>query len=56
MLLPKYWFRRLRLRRALTNYPVYDPPHKSEERILSEDKALANFKYFMDVRQARVAF
>lgn len=54
MLLPKYWFRQQRLRRALHDYPIYDPPHKAEERVLPDDKARENFQYFMDVRQERV--
>jgi hypothetical protein len=56
MLLPKYWLRQRRLRRALVDYPIYDPPYKSEERTLPEEKALANFEYFLSVRQARVRF
>lgn len=36
------------------NYPIYDPPHKVEERRLPKEQALQNFQYFMDVRQRRV--
>lgn len=56
MLLPKYWLRRRRLQRALANYPVYTAPHRTEERILSKEKALENFQYFLDVRIDRVLF
>ncbi|MBN3792228.1 hypothetical protein [Burkholderia sp. Ac-20353] len=43
------------LRRALRDYPVYDPPHKVEERLLSKEQARENFDYFMSVRVQRVA-
>ncbi len=56
MLLPQYWLRRERLKRALVNYPMYDPPHKVEDRVLPREKALENFQYFLDVRQERVRF
>ena len=29
------WLRKRRLERALREYPLYDPPHKVEERLLS---------------------
>lgn len=45
-----------RLRRALEAYPLYDPPHKVEERLLSEELAVENFHYFMGVRLDRVAY
>jgi hypothetical protein len=56
MLLPHMQLRKLWLRRALRDYPLYDPPHKVEERLLSRDKATENFDYFMRVRQERRAF
>ena len=56
MLLPKYWLRQQKLQRALADYPIYDPPHKVEERLLPKEKALENFQYFLDVRQERVRF
>lgn len=56
MLRPRYWLREPKLRRALVDYPVYDPPHKSEERVLPEDKARENFQYFLDVRLERLDF
>jgi hypothetical protein len=56
MLLPQYRLRQQRLQRALANYPIYDPPHKAEERILQRDQALENFEYFLDVRQERVRY
>jgi hypothetical protein len=56
MLLPQMWLRKQWLRRALRDYPLYDPPHKLEERLLSREKATENFDYFMRVRQERVAY
>lgn len=56
MLLPQMWLRRRWLRRALRDYPLYDPPHKVEERLLSKEKAAENFDYFMRVRQQRLAY
>ena len=56
MLLPQMWLRRVWLRRALRDYPLYDPPHKVEERLLSKEEALENFDYFMRVRQQRLAY
>lgn len=56
MLLPQMWLRRRRLQHALSEYPLYDPPHKIEERLLSREKAAENFDYFMRVRQQRVAY
>ncbi len=56
MLLPQVWLRRLWLRHALRNYPIYDPPHKIEERLLSREQAAENFDYFMGVRQQRAAY
>jgi hypothetical protein len=56
MLLPQYWLRQQRLQRALRDYPMYDPPHKFEERLLPKEKALENFQYFKDVRLERVSF
>jgi hypothetical protein len=56
MLLPQIWLRRSRLRRALRDYPLYDPPHKVEERLLSKEKAAENFDYFMRVRHQRLVY
>jgi hypothetical protein len=56
MLLPQVWLRKFWLRRALRDYPPYDPPHKVEERLLAKEKATENFDYFMRVRQRRVAY
>src|SRR5262245_58550098 len=55
MLLPQVKLRTLWLRRALRDYPIYDPPHKVEERLLPREKAADNFAYFMSMRQQRVA-
>ncbi len=56
ILLPQMWLRKLWLRRALRDYPTYDPPHKVEERLLSPEKARENFDYFMRVRLQRMAY
>jgi hypothetical protein len=56
MLLPHMWLRRGYLRRALRDYPLYDPPHKVEEYLLSREQAVENFDYFMRVRQQRAAY
>jgi hypothetical protein len=40
----------------LAEYPLYDPPHKVEERVLPKEQAQENFDYFLRVRQERVAF
>jgi hypothetical protein len=56
MLLPQVWLRKLWLQRALRDYPLYDPPHKVEERLLAREQALENFDYFMHVRHQRVAY
>jgi hypothetical protein len=51
--IPVRW-RLRRLKRALHGYPTYDPPHKMEERLLSEKFAAENYDYFMSVRLERV--
>ena len=56
MLLPQMWLRKRWLERALRDYPLYDPPHKIEERLLPKEKAAENFDYFMRVRQQRLAY
>jgi hypothetical protein len=56
MLLPYLWLRKRWLRRAMRNYPLYDPPHKIEERLLSKTQATENFDYFMQVRHQRVTY
>src|ERR1700730_18045000 len=56
MLLPQMWLRKSWLRRALRDYPLYDPPHKVEEYLLSREQAFENFDYFMRVRQQRAAY
>jgi hypothetical protein len=50
------WLRKRRLERALRDYPLYDPPHKVEERLLSREAAAENFDYFMRVRLDRLAY
>ncbi|WP_316172280.1 hypothetical protein [Bradyrhizobium sp. SZCCHNRI3037] len=51
----RLWLRKRRLQRALQGYPIYDPPHKIEERLLSRERAAENFDYFMRVRLDRCA-
>lgn len=54
MLLPHMWLRKKWLDHALLGYPVYEPPHKIEERLLSREQAQENFDYFMAVRLLRL--
>lgn len=46
--------RRKALEQALSGYPLYDPPYKVEERLLSREQAMENFDYFMRVRKQRL--
>jgi|GEM_PF-2514583 len=55
MLLPHVAIRKFWLKRALRGYPLYDPPQKVEERLLTKELAAENFEYFMRVRQRRMA-
>jgi hypothetical protein len=52
---PIDWLRRRRLQEALVGYPVYDPPHRREERLLSREQAIENLDYFLRVRHERLA-
>jgi hypothetical protein len=56
MLLLPVWLRKFWLNRALRGYPLYDLPHKVEERLLSREQAVENYDYFMRVREQRVAY
>jgi hypothetical protein len=56
MFLPNVWLRKRWLEHSLRNYPLYDPPHKVEERVLPKELALENFEYFMRVRERRVQY
>jgi hypothetical protein len=56
MLPPHMKLRQVWLRRALRHYPLYDPPHKVEERLLPREKAAENFDYFMRVRGERLDY
>jgi hypothetical protein len=56
VLLPHMAARKPWLKHALRGYPLYDPPHKVEERLLSEELAANNFAYFMRVRLDRMAY
>jgi hypothetical protein len=53
---PLAMLRELRVKRAIRDYPLYDPPHKVEERLLSREQALENFEYFMRHKEERVAY
>jgi hypothetical protein len=52
---PQYWFYKWRLLWAVRDYPLYDPPHKSSEIDMPEEKARENFDYFIRVRHQRLA-
>jgi len=56
MLLPQMWLRKRKLESLLKDYPLYDPPHKVEERLLPKEQAQENFDYFMRVRKERSAY
>ena len=56
LMLPQAWVRQRWLRRALRAYPLYDPPHKVEEYLLSRGEAQENFDYFMRTREQRLDF
>lgn len=56
MLLPHMRLRKLWLERCWHDYPLYDPPHKREERLLPKNEAAQNFDYFMRVRRERDAY
>ena len=43
------------LRRSLRAYPLYDPPHKIAECLLSREQAIENLDYFLAVRHKRLA-
>ncbi len=53
MFTPVVWLRRRWLAKAMLGYPVYDPPHRSEERLLSREDAIQNFNYFMQHKDDR---
>lgn len=55
MMLPHMRLRQAWLRRAVRDYPLYDPPHRVEERLLSREQAIENLDYFMGVRHRRLA-
>jgi hypothetical protein len=55
MLFLRIRLRKSRLERALPGYPLYDPPHKVEEHLLSREEAAENFDYFTRVRLDRSA-
>ncbi|MDH6259750.1 hypothetical protein [Bradyrhizobium sp. BR13661] len=56
MIYPTLFFKHLKVRRAIRDYPLYDVPNKQEERTLDEASVQANFAYFMRVRLDRLAF
>ncbi len=55
---PQYWFKHYKARRAVSNYPRYDLPHKgcAEERELTVTQIRENFDYFIEVRLSRLEF
>jgi hypothetical protein len=56
MIYPTLFFKHLRSRRAIRDYPLYDVPNKQEERTLDEVRVNENFAYFMSIRLDRLAF
>lgn len=55
MLHPVAWSRRKAVEKAVGGYPMYDPPHKVEERLVPRGQAVENFDYFMACRVQRAA-
>jgi hypothetical protein len=53
---PRYWLRFALAHRAVRHYPLYDVPHKQDERTLDEGRIQENFSYFMRERLNRLAF
>jgi hypothetical protein len=56
MIYPKLFFKHLKARRAIRDYPLYDVPNKREEETLDEPRVQENFAYFMEVRLDRLAY
>jgi hypothetical protein len=47
---------RRRVWRTLHNYPVYSPPFRDAEAVLSKSEIAANFKYFLEQKERRVGY
>jgi len=56
MIYPTLYFKHFKVRRAVTNYPLYDVPNKQAEATLDEARVQENFDYFMKARLNRLAF
>jgi len=56
MINPFCWLRFQRTRRAIADYPLYEPPNKGAEGSLRLNKIEENFAYFMAVRLERLSF
>ena len=56
MIHPKYWVKHAIAHRALSGYPLYDVPHKTAERTLTEEQVQENFAHFMHTRHDRLTF
>jgi len=56
MINPVCWLRFQRTRRAVADYPLYDPPNKAAEGTLPIKEIEDNFAYFINVRLQRLAF
>jgi hypothetical protein len=54
MIYPTLFFRHLKVRRAIRDYPLYDVPNKQAEETLDEALMEENFAYFMRVRLDRL--
>jgi hypothetical protein len=50
----RHWHDESRLRRALAEYPVYEPPHQGIEMLMGEREARENFEFFMSSRTERI--
>jgi len=49
-----YWLREWRLKRALSDYPVYAPPRLGAECMMPEAEARENFDFFLSQRLHRI--
>jgi hypothetical protein len=53
---PKAWYPAWRVRSAMQDYPVYEPPNPHNEIELPANKAKENFDYFLRQRSARLQY
>jgi hypothetical protein len=56
LIYPNLFFKHLKARRAIRDYPLYDAPNKQQEETLDESRVQENFAYFMEVRLDRLSF